>query len=68
MGFASQASDFTVALPATMMLGTVGVAPAQREVRTSLVPDYFGGNMDTPEMSARATLFSAPTLTVPCFP
>ena len=57
VGFAAQASDFTVALPAAMMLGTVGVAPAQREVRTSLVPDYFGGNMDTPEMRAGATAF-----------
>ena len=35
------------------MLGTVGVAPAGREVRTSLVPDTFGGNMDTPEMQRR---------------
>jgi acetamidase/formamidase len=57
VGFAAQASDFTVALPASMMLGTVGVAPAQREVRTSLVPDYFGGNMDTPEMRVGATAF-----------
>jgi acetamidase/formamidase len=39
------------------MLGTVGVAPARREVRTSLVPDYFGGNMDTPEMAAGATCY-----------
>ena len=57
LGFAARASDFTVALPASMMLGTVGVAPAQREVRTSLVPDYFGGNMDTPEMRAGTTAF-----------
>jgi hypothetical protein len=34
------------------MLGTVGVAPAAGEVRSSLVPDAFGGNMDTPEMRA----------------
>jgi acetamidase/formamidase len=39
------------------MLGTVGVAPARREVRTSLVPDVFGGNMDTPEMTAGATCY-----------
>ena len=37
------------------ILGTVGVAPAAAEVRSSLVPDTFGGNMDTPEMRARAT-------------
>ena len=41
------------------MLGTVGVAPARREVRTSLVPDAFGGNMDTPEMTRRHHLLPA---------
>jgi acetamidase/formamidase len=39
------------------MLGTVGVAPPAREVRSSLVPDTFGGNMDTPEMRAGTTCF-----------
>ena len=39
------------------MLGTVGVAPAGGEVRSSLVPDRFGGNMDTPQMRAGATVF-----------
>ena len=39
------------------MLGTVGVAPAGREVRSSLVPDKFGGNMDTPEMRAGTTCY-----------
>ena len=37
-----------VELPLEPMLGTVGVAPAGGEVRSSLVPDRFGGNMDTP--------------------
>lgn len=55
--FAARGSDFTVALPANPMLGTLGVAPAAREVRTSLVPDYFGGNMDTPELRAGSTVF-----------
>ena len=57
VGFTAHASDFAVRLPANPMLGTVGVAPARREVRTSLVPDYFGGNMDTPEMAAGTTCF-----------
>jgi len=57
LGFAAKASDFTVSLPANPMLGTVGVAPARREVRSSLVPDAFGGNMDTPEMAAGATCY-----------
>jgi acetamidase/formamidase len=39
------------------MLGTVGVAPAGREVRSSLVPDVFGGNMDTPEMKPGVTCY-----------
>ena len=39
------------------MLGTVGVAPAGREVRSSLVPDKFGGNMDTPEMCPGTTVY-----------
>lgn len=57
MAFQAQGSEFSAALPTNPMLGTVGVAPAQREVRTSLVPDYFGGNMDTPEMRAGTTAY-----------
>ena len=48
---------FSVELPLEPMLGTVGVAPPLREVRTSLTPDNFGGNMDTPEMRAGATVY-----------
>ncbi|MDX1892177.1 acetamidase/formamidase family protein [Mycolicibacterium sp. 050158] len=55
--FVAQEGDFTVALPLAPMLGTVGVAPALREVRTTLVPDYFGGNMDTPELRAGTTVY-----------
>lgn len=57
LAFNAQGSDFSVALPANPMLGTVGVAPDRREVRTALVPDIFGGNMDTPEMAAGATCY-----------
>src|ERR1044072_6428620 len=39
------------------VLGPVGVAPAGGEVRSSLVPDRFGGNMDTPQMRAGSTVF-----------
>src|SRR6059058_460971 len=39
------------------MLGTVGVAPAGGEVRSSLVPDRFGGNLDSPQMRAGTTCF-----------
>jgi acetamidase/formamidase len=39
------------------MHGTIGVAPANLEVRSALVPDAFGGNMDTPEMRAGVTCY-----------
>jgi acetamidase/formamidase len=57
LGFSARGSEFELSLPTNPMLGTVGVAPARREVRTSLVPSYFGGNMDTPEMAAGATCY-----------
>jgi acetamidase/formamidase len=57
VAFQAQASDLRLELPMDPMLGTVGVAPAAGEVRSSLVPDTFGGNMDTPEMRAGATCY-----------
>ncbi|HYZ53723.1 MAG TPA: acetamidase/formamidase family protein, partial [Streptosporangiaceae bacterium] len=57
VAFQAQATDLQVELPIDPMLGTVGVAPAAGEVRSSLVPDTFGGNMDTPEMRAGATCY-----------
>ena len=49
--------EYSVELPLDPMHGTVGVAPAAFEARSSLVPDYYGGNMDTPEMRAGATCY-----------
>lgn len=49
--------DWSMELPLEPMLGTVGVAPAAFEARSSLVPDVFGGNMDTPEMRAGVTCY-----------
>jgi len=57
VAFAARHSDHRVELPLEPMLGTVGVAPAGGEVRSSLVPERFGGNMDTPEMRAGSTAF-----------
>jgi acetamidase/formamidase len=57
VGFQSRFGDFEVALPIETMLGTVGVAPPAGEVRTSLVPERFGGNMDTPEMKVGTTVY-----------
>ncbi len=50
-------SDHTVVLPMDPMHGTVGVAPANFEVRSALVPDAHGGNLDTPEMRIGATCY-----------
>ena len=50
-------SDFSVRLPLEPFLGTVGVAPAANEARNVLVPEAFGGNMDTPEARAGTTIY-----------
>jgi acetamidase/formamidase len=55
--FEARNSGFTTDLPLDPMHGTVGVAPAGNEVRSSLVPDAHGGNMDTPEMRAGTTCY-----------
>jgi acetamidase/formamidase len=57
VSFAARFSDHRIELPVEPMLGTVGVAPAGGEVRSSLVPDRFGGNMDTPQMRAGSTVY-----------
>jgi acetamidase/formamidase len=57
VGFEAQHSELHVELPLAPMLGTVGVAPAGSEVRSSLVPDRFGGNMDSPQMRAGVTCY-----------
>jgi acetamidase/formamidase len=55
--FTARDSELTADLPMSPMHGTVGVAPANLEVRSALVPDAFGGNMDTPEMHAGVTCY-----------
>ena len=55
--FRARRGDWTVDLPMDPMHGTVGVAPANMEVRSALVPDAFGGNMDTPEVRAGVTCY-----------
>src|ERR1700683_835955 len=55
--FQAKHGDFSVDLPMNPMHGTVGVAPANLEARSALVPDAFGGNMDTPEMRAGTTCY-----------
>jgi acetamidase/formamidase len=41
-----------VAIPMRPFLGCLATAPANGEARSTIVPDYFGGNMDTPEIRA----------------
>jgi acetamidase/formamidase len=55
--YRARAGDYVVELPLDPMHGTVGVAPASFEARSSLVPDAHGGNMDTPEMRAGTTCY-----------
>jgi len=50
-------SDFTTRLPLDLFLGTIGVAPPPFEVRSALVPDTFGGNMDSHEVRAGTTVY-----------
>lgn len=57
VGFQSRFGDFSVELPIECMFGTIGVAPAGGEVRSSLVPERFGGNMDSPEVRAGSTIY-----------
>src|SRR5438552_4097050 len=55
--YEARRGDHTVDLPLEPMHGTVGVAPANLEARSALVPGAHGGNMDTPEMRAGTTCF-----------
>ena len=55
--YRARAGEYTVELPLDPMHGTVGVAPASFEARSSLVPDAHGGNMDTPEMRVGTTCY-----------
>src|ERR1700738_95465 len=50
-------SDFSVKIPLPPFFGCIGVAPANGEARSSIVPAAFGGNMDAPEVSVGNTLY-----------
>jgi acetamidase/formamidase len=55
--FQAADSKFSVKIPLHPFLGCVGVAPADGESRSSIVPAEFGGNMDSSEASAGNTLY-----------
>ena len=50
-------SGYKVKIPMHPFLGCIGVAPANGEARSSIVPAEFGGNMDAPEVSVGNTLY-----------
>jgi acetamidase/formamidase len=50
-------SSFKISFPLHPFLGCIGVAPANGEARSSIVPAEFGGNMDVPEVSKGNTLY-----------
>jgi acetamidase/formamidase len=50
-------SNYKVSFPLHPFLGCIGVAPANGEARSSIVPAEFGGNMDAPEVSKGNTLY-----------
>ena len=44
-------------VPLAPFLGCLGLAPANGEARSTIVPDSFGGNMDCPEVRAGNTVY-----------
>jgi acetamidase/formamidase len=54
---ASRDGRHTWEVPLAPFLGCLGVAPASAEVRSTIVPGPFGGNMDCPEVRAGNTVF-----------
>jgi len=50
-------SNFKVEFSMHPFLGCIGVAPANGETRSSIVPAEFGGIMDAPEVSPGNTLY-----------
>jgi amidase len=60
--------DHTVELPLEPMHGTIGVAPAAYEVRSTIVPEAHGGNLDTPEVRAGVTAYFGVTCPARCSP
>ncbi len=55
--FKANDSNFSVKIPMHPFFGCIGVAPANGEARSSIVPAEFGGNMDSPEASVGNTVY-----------
>ncbi len=55
--FSALDSEFKVRLPLRPFLGCIAVAPRAGEARQTIVPEFFGGNLDTPEVRAGTTVY-----------
>lgn len=53
----SRDGQYTWEVPLAPFLGCLGVAPSSAEVRSTIVPGSFGGNMDCSEVRAGNTVF-----------
>jgi acetamidase/formamidase len=53
----SQDGRLSWEVPLAPFLGCLGVAPGGGEARSTIVPDFFGGNMDCPEVRAGNTVY-----------
>jgi acetamidase/formamidase len=53
----SRDGKYSWEVPLAPFFGCLGVAPAGGEVRTTIVPGNFGGNMDCPEVRAGNTVY-----------
>ena len=51
------ASRVDLQVPFQPFFGTIGIAPAHGEVRLSVTPGEFGGNLDLPDLGPAATLY-----------
>ncbi|MCR4395350.1 MAG: acetamidase/formamidase family protein [Candidatus Saccharicenans sp.] len=55
--FEARQGNFSCELPIKPFLGCLGVAPADNEARTTVVPEAFGGNLDSPEVRPGHTIY-----------
>jgi acetamidase/formamidase len=53
----TRAGEQEICAPLRPFHGSLGVAPPHGEIRASVVPDVFGGNLDIPDLGAGATLY-----------
>src|SRR6202035_343959 len=55
--FQARDSKFSAKIPMHPFFGCIGVAPAEGEARSSIVPEEFGGNKDAPKVSVGSIVY-----------